>query len=338
MTNKFTSVQEAAITLMQNDLKFLYTVMCRADKIGSNYFPSLQPYMAVIIDGVEDWIKSFNNSHAEKLNLPTFTKVQERYYEKMRESIKLWECDYNDTYETLKYYYDESEDFFSNVCKPLAKKLKLYDIYGVDTANGVMCGNTILCAYYNPLYSYDGNNGEFIKSMAEIGGRYIYLFNAMNEYQTDESMIFDVQDYGGFQKSPVGNRFSDKFVLLSIVCQLNFLIYCIDEWIKEETSTKIRFAYLLYYSLLDILPKINKKMRTSFELKETWKSREFRNNMAHYKLGISLKEKDLILNDIMFGLTQKYFGTDYITTKNGIMDELKKLAFQIEKYLKLENK
>ena len=54
------------------------------------------------------------------------------------------------------------------VCVDLLQKF--YDIYGVDRANGVVCGNTILCFYYNPLYSF-GDNGEFIKNMAEIGGK-----------------------------------------------------------------------------------------------------------------------------------------------------------------------
>lgn len=36
-------------------------------------------------------------------------------------------------------------------------------------------------------------------------------------------MIFDIKDYGGFQKLPVGNDFSDKFALFSILSQINFL-------------------------------------------------------------------------------------------------------------------
>lgn len=54
---------------------------------------------------------------------------------------------------------------------------------GIDGAeNGAICGNTILCQYYSPLFSYTGNNGEYIKSMTEIGGQYIRLFNSISEY------------------------------------------------------------------------------------------------------------------------------------------------------------
>lgn len=337
MVQDFTLVQKSALSLIQNDLQFLYTVTKRIDSSQSNYIPSLLPYMGVIIDGVEDWIKAYNNSHVEKLDLPTFTKEEEWYYEKMRESVKMWELHYNEIFAILKSAYKESEDYFSNVCRPIAKKLKLYDIYGVDKVNGLMCGNTILCYYYNPLFSFDGNNGEYIKSMSEIGGAYIALFDALKEYKTDDSMVFDIQDYGGFKKSPVGNPFSDRFVLLSIMCQLNFLTYCIDGWIEEETSTKLRFAYLLYYSLLSIIPQINSKLKTSFDLDPTWKSKAFRNNMAHYKLGVSLKDEDIIKDDIMYGLTQKFFDANYITTKEAIMNELKNLSTQIEVYLGIKD-
>ncbi len=65
---------------------------------------------------------------------------------------------------------------------------------------------------------------------------------------------FDTCDCGGVQKSLVGNDFSDKFVLFSILCQINILLYGVEQWIKEEISTKMRFLYLLYYSLLEAIP------------------------------------------------------------------------------------
>lgn len=55
--------------------------------------------------------------------------------------------------------------------------------------------------------------------------------------------------------------------------------------------------------------------------------------MAHYKLGVSLKDEDIIKDDIMYGLTQKFFDASYITTKEAIMNELKNLSTQIEVYL-----
>ncbi len=39
----------------------------------------------------------------------------------------------------------------------------------------------------------------------------------------------------------------------------------------------------------------------------------------------------------MFGLTQKYFESDFLTVKNIIMQELENVAVQIGKYLKLKD-
>lgn len=338
MENNFTVVQSAALSLIQSDLSFLYTVIKKINPEESNYIPSLLPYMGVIVDGTEDWIKAYNNSKKNKINAPVFNQSEQMYYEKMHDSIKMWQKGYDEVYESLKEAYEESDRYFSGSCKPIAKQLKLYDIYGVDRVNGVICGNTILCYVYNPLYSFDGNNGEYIKSMAEIGGKYIVLFDAANEYPTDTSLKFDTFDYGGFQKSPVGNDFSDKFVLFSILSQINFLLYGVEQWIKEEIPIKMRFLYLLYYALLEAIPQINQKLGTTFRMDRKWKSKEFRNAMAHYKLGVALREEELVVDDKLFGLTQKFFDEPYMEVKKAIASELLGFSKQIARYLQVDRK
>lgn len=319
-------VQQAARSLIQSDLRFLYTVISRINPNESNYIPSLLPYLGIIIDGAEDWVKAVNNTRKSKLQIPQFSKEEEMFYEQIRNGVKLWKQDYNTIYDLMDKAYCESEHYFGSICKPIAKFLHLYDIYGVDTVNGALCGNTILCRYYSPFFKYDGNNGEYIKKMAEIGGEYIVLFDALKEYETDDSLIFDVHDYGGLVKSPVGNKYSDRFVLLSVLCQINFLIYCIEHWVKEDIPVKLRFAYLLYYSLLNVIPQINNKLGTHFALSDKWNNDKFRNAMAHYKLGVVLREKDLIHDDIMFGLTDYILDEKYSVVKKSIYTELEKLA------------
>ena len=244
---------------------------------------------------------------------------------------------YNDAIEDENYKITvaDYDNYFGSVCKPIAKVLKLYDIYGMDTINGVICGNTILCHCYSPFFSYSENNGEYIKVMSEIGGRYINLFHATTDFQVNNELQFGVQDYGGFIKSPVGNVYSDKFVLMSILCQINFLLYGIEKWINNEIPTKLRFGYLLYYSLISVIEQINQKLGIALKINSKWKSDRFRNSMAHYKLGIVLKESNLIISDAMFGLTEKIFGEDYYTIKKSIYKELEKLAKQIGAYLDL---
>ena len=331
-------VQRAALSLIKSDLRYLYTVINNINPSQSNYIPSLLPYMGVIIDGVEDWIKAVNNSGKVRFEIPLFNESEQIYYEKMRGSIKLWQKDYTDIYELLQNAYSVSDEYFGNICKPIAKKMRLYDIFGVDMANGVICGNTILCYYYNPLFSYDKDNGPYVKKMTTIGGKYIAFFGAMEEYRINNSIKYGDCDYGGFVKSPVGNQFSDKFVLFSIICQINFVLYCVERWIIDEIPAKMRFAYLLYYSLLHIIPQLNSRIDVKITINEEWKSQKFRNAMAHYKLGITLKENEIIHGDKMFGLTQKCFASDYLTVKSRIMQELENVAVQIGKYLKLKDK
>ncbi len=338
MENYFTTVQKAALSLIQSDLRFLYTVIKKINPDELNYIPSLLPYIGVIVDGAEDWIKAYNNSNKSKIEIPLFSEPEQQYYEKIRDSIKMWQRDYDEIYELLKRAYEKSDLYFSNKCKPIAKKWRLYDIYGVDTANGVICGNTVLCHVYNPLFSFGSNNGEYIRAMSVIGGKYIATFGATDEYQIDSSIIFDSRDYGGFLKSPVGNTFSDKFVLFSILSQINFLIFGIEQWVVDEIPTKMRFLYLLYYSLLEVIPQINQKLGTVFQMDNRWSSELFRNAMAHYKLGVALREEELITDDIMFGLTQKYFGVSYINVKIAIVNELQEFSKQIERYLYINSK
>lgn len=230
----------------------------------------------------------------------------------------------------------KNDDYFGSVCKPIAKVIKLYDIY---IWNGYYKWSDLWEYYSVPLlftvFSYSENNGEYIKVMSEIGGRYINLFHATTDFQVNNELQFGVQDYGGFVKSPVGNVYSDKFVLMSILCQINFLLYGIEKWINNEIPTKLRFGYLLYYSLISLIEQINQKLGIALKINSKWKSDRFRNSMAHYKLGIVLKESNLIISDAMFGLTEKIFGEDYYTIKKSIYKELEKLAKQIGAYLDL---
>lgn len=329
------SIQKAALSLIQQDLQYIYTVIKYIKPDESNYIPSMLPYLGVVIDGAEDWVKAINNSSKCKFQIPLFNESETVFYEQIRNSIKMWQQDYNKIYTLLENAYHKSDEYFGSVCKPIAKALNLYDIYGMDTINGAICGNTILCHYYSPFFSYNGNNGEYIRSMSEIGGRYINMFNSMAEFQVNKELKFDIHDYGGFVKSPVGNRFSDKFVLLSILCQINFLLYGVEQWIKDEIPTKLRFGYLLYFSLINVIEQINTKLGITFKIDTSWKSDRFRNAMAHYKLGIVLKENELISSDAMFGLTRKLFGEDYLIVKKSIYKELKGLAKQIGEYLEL---
>lgn len=58
--------------------------------------------------------------------------------------------------------------------------------------------------------------------------------------------------------------------------------------------------------------------------------------MAHYKLGVALKNKELLHDDIMFGLTEHILRAEYMVVKESIYVQLEKLAIQIGKHLGLK--
>lgn len=330
-------VQKIAYKLIQTDLSYIYTIFSNYPNIGCNYLVSMQPYLGIIADGAEDWVTAVEIVNKLTLGIPCFSEEEKIHYEAMRGNIKFWEKSYLNIFTEIKEAYTKSDIYFSNLCKPIAKNLKLYDIYGADIVNGEFCGNTILCSIYTPYFSYKTGEivSDYIKNMSVICGEYIGYFNAMQLFHTDKTMNFSVKEYGGFIGSPVGNQFSEKFILFSILCQINFILLCIDKYIMDEIPTKLRFAYLLYFYLLQVLPSINQSCTSVFAMDNKWRNYKFRNAMAHYKLGMALKQEDIIESDLMGGLTNKIFGVNYIVIKDAIIHELSELANQIKEYLRL---
>lgn len=332
----FTEQQRVAIALIRNDFRFIYTIFCNKNQLQSNYITFSMPLFGTIMDGAEDWVKAYNNTSKIKLEIPTFRPEEQVYYEEMRSAIKLWENGYATVFDQLKATYQASDTYFSNLCKPIAKALKLYDIFGADLVNGEFCGNTIWGSYCAPQYQLDNCDGEKIKKYSEIIGKYVALFGAMDEYSVDKDFHFCYKDYGGFVKSPVGNAFSDKFVLFSLLCQAQFIMYCVDKYITEECTTKFRFLYLQYYYLSKVLPEINCKLHTAFTMDGALISDLFRNAMAHYKIGVALKQHEIIYDDPFYGLTQMFLHCDYFTAKQFVTNNLTVLISQIKTYLHID--
>ena len=214
--------------------------------------------------------------------------------------------------------------------------MHLYDIFGVDLVDDEFCGNTILCAYFTPQYQFGNCDGEIIKKRSEIMGAYVALFGATSEYAVNTNLQFRYKDYGGFVKSPVCNEFSDKFVLFSLLCQTQFVINCVEKYVAEECTTKFRFLYLQYYYLSKILPEINQKLHANFAIDGTLVSSPFRNAMAHYKIGVALRNDEIVNSDPFFGLTQKFLQCDYYSAKQFVLNNLSSLVYQIKKYLQID--
>lgn len=335
--SRFNIQQKTSLALIQTDLRYLYTVhtLISSKKLSPNYLVSCMPYFGLIIDGAEDWIKAYNRSSKEKIQIEEFTPEEQCFYENVRGTIKLWNKPYSELYHRLEQTYIESESYFSGLCKPIAKWLHLYDFLGINFVNGKACDNTVLENLYIPGFSFKNFDSKKLMAFSTIAGKYMGCLGACKVFPTNLEFHFVSKDYGGIEKLPIGNSFSDKFVLFCILCQIQFVLYGVDDLILCECPTKLRFLYLQYYYICDSLNDLNNSFGTNFSMNEQYVSEKFRNAMAHYKMGVALKPSEIIYDDPLFGLTQKYFDCDYAMLKCTIKENLLRLANQLNEYLKL---
>lgn len=332
--------EEIALRLMHSDLQFLYTVFSEAEKLTPSYYIAVMPYMGMIIDGCENWS---NKVKSVKDYTIRFSAEEKAYYTLLRNSIKLWETPFTKLHELLAEKYQKSDIYFSNQCKTIAKSLKLYDIYGAYLINSQFCDNTILDSIFVPEFDFEQlNNADFrehIKDMAVVAGKFIKRFGISEKapLKIEPLLSFESNDYGGFVKSPVGNDYSIRFLLFSILCTINFIVWGVDKLIIPEIPTKLRLAYVLYYYLVQQVPQINILHGTSFHIEDKWVDKKdlFRGSMAHYGLGSVLKHEEVITTDAFGGLTDKLFAEDWQSVKASIIDELCLLAQQLKVFLNL---
>lgn len=329
----FNEQQRISWLLMKNDLRYLYTLIENKDMIKTNYFANLTPYIGLIIDGIEDWLNAYEKSNKTKLGLPLFTDCERRFYEGIRQSIKYMIEGYDAFFKRLEEQYFASKVYFSKMNDPITSCLGTYDFFGVDLYNGMYCGNTILAGCYIPGFQYGKTDGKEISDLMIISGKYISFFGANESYRVKEKVEMLTDDFGGLNQSPVGNAFSDRFVLFTVLCQINFALYCVSDFIVDECTFKMRIMYLLFFYLCSFLPEINNRLNTSFFVDNSIRSDNFRNAMAHYKVGISLEKEEIINEDPLYGLTQKYLNMDYFQTKEVVEYQLRKVAFEIKSFL-----
>jgi len=332
--NTLTKTEQAAYSLIKADLQFLLTVIRNETISSPSYLVALLPYIGMIIDGCESWSQKVKWLPSD---VPSFTEEEKQFYTELRHTIKLWETSFSNLVGLLNQKYNESEIYFSGLCKPIAKRMKWYDVFGVYLIDGIFCDNTVLDTLFVPRYHFNHIDGAYLRAMTEVGGKIITRFGITEAHVSPVncSISFDTKDFGGFTQSPIGNKFTEKFVLFSMLCAINFILYGIDKYIAAETTTKLRLAYIQYYYLAQQLPALNSELGTSFHIDLHWVNTQFRNCMAHYGLGSVLAQDDIIETDSFGGLTEKLFYQTWVAVKDSIIDELHKLSEQFSTYLKL---
>lgn len=331
-------VQKIAYEMIQYDARFLYTLTHVSGVLGSekanidsNYITMSMPYIACFADGAEQWINKIG------IKGISFNDDERQYYELIRGSIKLFDLSYANLQRILHEKLVFHDKYFYEI-RTLRSKItgKYYNV-GTDVCSGSFCGNTILCSVYAPFYQFQESIGPYIRNMSEVAGRLAAFYGCKDQpiYKYDKSLLFTYKDYHFFDNCPLKKNMNniDGLCLFSILCTINFLILFINNFFLDEFPSKLRFAYIQYYYLLDILDEINDTFFTNFHMNDQWQNQDFRNCMAHYGLGQILKPEDIIIDDLMGGLTQKIFGMDYMQIKNSIYSELQNLAYQIENYI-----
>lgn len=326
MVNK---VQKAALDLIQSDARFMYTlidIQNNAKNINSNYVMMSMPYIGIFADGTEQWCKKIG------LNAPRFNDEEKEYYVKLRQAHKTFEMSYEE-YETLLLdKFNESDKYFYNNRSLLEKIIGYYNV-GTDYCNGVVCGNTILCAMYVPFNILDKKTGPKIEDLSIIVGKLAAYFlntNLKPINYDDRNNIVKFRDYHFFRNSPMKLKSNLGFVLFCILCSINFIIEFIDKYFVEEIPQKFKYAYLQYYYLCDFIDELNTVNNTSFCINKELQKRSLRNCFAHYGLGQFLEETDVNEKDVLKGLTEKAFNIDYFSCKNLLYKYLEDLKGQIE--------
>lgn len=323
-------VQETAYSLIQSDARFLYTLMDmqrNAENINSNYIMMCLPYIGIFADGAEQWCKKIG------LDAPRFNVEEKSYYVKLRKTHKLFEMSYKEYEALLVKKFQESDQYFYSIRSLLEKVIGYYNV-GIDYCNGMVCGNTILCAMYMPFDTFgDKKIGPKIRDLSIIAGELAVYFLDTDlkpfDYD-DKNNIVKYQDYHFYKKCPLKSKKNLDFVLFSILCGINYVIEFIDKYFITEIPQKFKFAYLQYYYLCNFMKELNTVNKTKYFIDSSLQDRNLRNCIAHYGLGQILGEQEIIDNDVMKGLTQKVFGMDYYTCKKKLYNCLGDLANQIK--------
>ena len=332
MLNK---VQEKSYKLIQADARFIYTlakIIKSPHAPKSNYIMMLQPFIGLFADGSEQWGKKV------KIGTPLFSVEEKKHYTELRNSIKIFELSYRELNDMLKKSLCDSEKYFYDTRTFMSKLSGLYYNAGVDIQGNDFCGNTILCSIFAPFYKFENEQyGEYAKSMSVVAGQLAAMYgaNKMSLYAVDNSMKFRYEDYHFFKKCPAYIKTYDDFSLFSILCNVNFIRIFINQNFTDDFPSKLRFAYLQYYYLTGLIPEINQEIKTNFSINTQYKNDNFRNCMAHYGLGVALKESDIIENDMFFGLTNVLLGMPYSKIKAQIYAELDSFSDQLTRHLSL---
>lgn len=327
MTQQLNQVEQAAYSLIHEDARFIYTLVLlnQSERGYSNYFLMFMPYIGIFAYGAEQW------GERAKLDAPRFTPEEKQYYIEVRQSHKSFEKNYREySNELIKTLNESDSYFYSN--RSLIDRIIGYKNVGTDIYSNHYCGNTILCATYNPINPFHKGKEYNLLTISIIAGKLaaFYGLPSLSAYKINTNIKLAYKDFHFFKNCPITMKNELGFVLFSILCSINYILEFIDKIVIAEIPIKFKSAYLLYYYLCGFIIDLNNTNSLNLKLNNSLYSTDLRNCLAHYGLKKYMSSDDIIQEDVLKGLTVKTFGKNYYETKELLFNSLKSLRNQIE--------
>ncbi len=325
---QLSTIQRCAKILIEKDALYIKNF---ANKDNAALLPIFIPYLALFSCGAEKWYKNINKQSVFSDDIRI-----KKLYDEIRQSIKYFDDSLDNLSNRLWIEYKKSDSYFASQLNDLAHLLnvKHYNI-GMIRVGETFCSNTILCASYLPQYNFIKEYSQIVYEISVIAGHITAIFTRDQKKYIKSKIDFFQEDFNLDYKSP----FTFNKNNLSIFCMKNRIDYVteiLDKYFVEETIFPFRIAYLEYYYLSNMIDSINTCTNCQFSINSSYSNKSFRNMMAHYGIGQGMEEIDLIDNDPLFGMTQKYFSISFFEFKKIIMQELRQLGEQFTKYISLD--
>ena len=326
--NQLDDVQQAALRLIREDARFLYSItkMYDSDVFGSHAMLMLAPYISMFSDGSEQWGRKAG------MDSPVFTEEESAFHKKIRSSIKVFEKDYNAYSLELQTILDETDSYFYETTGKIMRHFRYYNV-GTDCYSTNYCGNTVLCLSFFPMSINDlDKNSLIMKKMNIVSGKLaaFYIDPQQLQYSYDHSIRVQSKDYHFYKKCPLRLKNTLGLVLFSVLCNINFVTKYINDLFNEEIPQKFKFAYLQYYYLCNFLNSLRREEGCILEIDRELYNKELRNCIAHYGLKQYMTDNDLDLDDPLIGLTGKALGESYLDAKNHLYYILSNVCNQIK--------
>lgn len=331
------NTEKVVYRLIKLDFEMLCIIYFGNDKLNNTlYNLSFNGYYGMIIDGSTKWMAKVKGL---KSGVPKISSQQRTYYNQLRQSIKFWDMSYYDYINRMAEVYRYTENYYRNQTSLIAKKMKIYNVYGVSFINNEPIGNTIHFSMVIPSFNFNTFEleKEYVINLNEYAGKLMRnnKVNLNESFAGFSNMNITAKDRGGIKKIGIEKDIR-LFFLYNLKCLICFNLYGLKPLKKSFLPSILRINYILYYYLYSILEDVNIDNKSDFFVDSQYIDTRFRNCMAHYGIGNLLRQDEVDLNDTFGGLTQKIFSMDYNLLNEKIEENLEVLLEQINSYL--ENK